>query len=164
MRLFFIAFALSAAFAAPALAQLYSCTNADGDIAYSSVPVGKNCQLLKSYEKDAATETVVPAVVPAKPQTPPKKNKKQPAAVRIQSAPANKFVAPATQRQRDDKRLEILLYELRREKRIIGQIDGLIAATNSSDETDEKRRANLRRKRDIHILNIKAIRQELARL
>lgn len=154
----FAAAAVAVAVVLPASAQLYSCKDADGKKIYTTEPDDPNCVRRKSYEKNAAPAPA-PAPVPADPPAPVPK-KVVPA--KPQSGGSQKkFVPTATQKQRLDKRAEILVYELRREELLLEHVNARIAATPADKETTL---AHLRRQQRIHLLNLRAIQQELARL
>lgn len=156
MRLIFIT--LAAALSAPATAQLYDCSEGSGKLSYTSKPTGEHCVLVKSYEPAAPA-----AATPPTPTAPPRQANTPPAAKPIPPR-ERPVVSAATQKERDKKRAEILQYELERETAIYVRVRDALLAEQEKPQQDTQYIALLTQWRRIRAQNIKAIRQELARL
>ena len=146
---FAVAFALILALAAAddARAQLFSCKGEDGRTRYVSSETQCNSGSVK---------------LPSSYAPPPAKKKSSGGDKTANSPPPPGRLPKISQQKQsrlDQKRGEILLYELRSEQKIRLALENLIA-----DAEDESRRARLLKRRDEHARNIASIRRELSRL
>ena len=163
MRLFFIAIALVCT--APALAQLHSC-EVDGKTIYVTDPSGKNCRNREAAPRGGEARTA-PAPVPA----PAPSSKPKPIKIDIPSAHDGSraggkkpVVSSGTQKLRDRKRGQVLQHELEKEEARYNYLMALMVTEQNKQTVDKRRIARLKERIHIRQQNIKAIRQELARL
>lgn len=149
MRLLAIVFSLLLAF--PAAAQLYVCKT-DGRMSFTSQPIGDNCRLQKSSERtNQAAAPAAPAAAAPPPAKPPKG--KYP------------VVSAATQKIRDQKRADILFFELRQEEKRREITYAQIKEANQADDGSNDYLLNyLDKQLHIQNQNITAIQQEISRL
>ena len=144
----------------PTNAQLYSCKKEGRAASLVSAPVpGEICTLNQSLiqQAPASQQTI-------KPNAPRPKNVKPVSASPLSvTKGTQKYtnISPQEQARRDNKRGEILLYELSREQKRLAYTDRQIKI---SDPNNTRRLSILKDQLRIHTLNITAIKQELSRL
>lgn len=141
---------------APASAQLYLCKDGDQTRYISAPTADGNCRLQPSYEKNAKPQLQPIQPAPVKPSTAGK-----PKLIGVPKTTTRPFVSDLTQKQRDDKRGEILLYERAQE---LQRKDIWLKQLSTTAADDTRRLTLLQEQIRIHELNIVAIEQELARL
>lgn len=150
--------------AAPAYAEVYKCTDAQGRITYTNDrTLARGCKALDSGQP----VSTVPAP-PRRAATPPR-----PAAPAASSSAAAGFpqVSPADQRGRDQSRRQLLEAELASEQDALQAAEAALAEQEAIRLGDERnyqkvldRLQPFRSRVDLHKRNIDALRGEIARL
>ncbi len=161
MRL--LAIAIFAFFLVPvAGAQLYACPKAGGGSTLTSTPTSEDCQLQQSIKRGAERLKAQSVQPKQAPKLVPTQTKKKPAAKK--SSKKYPVVSTATQKVRDKKRMEILLYELEKEEQQQQATREHMESINIEIPKQAELLPHFEEKLAIHSQNIIAIKQELARL
>ena len=146
--------------AAPAYADIYKCTGADGRVTYTNDrSLGRGCVRLQSDQPVSSipAPTRRPAAAPAAPAT--------------GSSAAFPRVSPNDQRSRDDARRQVLEGELATEEASLAAAEKALAEQEAIRLGDERnyqkvldRLQPFKDKVELHKRNIKALRREISGL
>jgi hypothetical protein len=146
--------------AAPAYADIYKCTDADGRVTYTNDrALGRNCVRLQSDQPVSSipAPTRRPAAAPATPAA--------------GSPGAFPRVSPNDQRNRDDARHQVLQSELATEESALADAEKALAEQEAVRLGDERnyqkvldRLQPFKDKVDLHKRNIEALRREISGL
>ncbi|HRP64592.1 MAG TPA: DUF4124 domain-containing protein [Thauera sp.] len=151
---------LLATLSAPAWADIYKCTDADGRVTYTNDrTLGRGCVRLESDLPVSSVPAPVrrPAAAPAAPAA--------------TSPGAFPRVSPNDQRSRDDARRQVLQSELATEETALAEAEKALAEQESIRHGDERnyqrvldRLQPFKDKVELHKRNIEALRREISGL
>lgn len=146
--------------AAPAYADIFKCTDADGRVTYTNDrSLGRNCVRLQADQPVSTVPSPArrPAAAPATPTT--------------ASPGAFPRVSPNDQRSRDDARRQVLQNELATEEGALAEAEKALAEQEAVRHGDERnyqkvldRLQPFKDKAELHKRNIEALRREISSL